>query len=259
MRYDGVGKCFNALSQTDSPWMINTWVKLLSGSTDGLSDEDVKTAKFFLLSAFDDKVRMSTVDQVWHKVLAKTGMSRDLLEFLEWRQSRCTPMERQTFPQTSKYLELHRAYSSKQIAAALGTDGMTIQGGVYFQRHMNTDAFFITRLKGDKDFSPTTMYKDHAKSQSIFHWESPNNTTLISEPGKRYVSDSFTKMLFIRQSKRKQMDITGSYPIGNQTSNYVFLGPVSRVLSYEGECPIGIDYELKYPIPADVFEYARGA
>ena len=256
---DGVGKCFNALSQTDSPWMINTWVKLLSGSTDGLSDEDVKTAKFFLLSAFDDKVRMSTVDQVWHKVLAKTGMSRDLLEFLEWRQSRCTPMERQTFPQTSKYLELHRAYSSKQIAAALGTDGMTIQGGVYFQRHMNTDAFFITRLKGDKDFSPTTMYKDHAKSQSIFHWESPNNTTLISEPGKRYVSDSFTKMLFIRQSKRKQMDITGSYPIGNQTSNYIFLGPVSRVLNHEGECPIGIDYELKYPIPADVFEYARGA
>ena len=67
------------------------------------------------------------------------------------------------------------------------------------------------------------------------------------------------KMLFIRQSKRKQMDITGSYPIGNQTSNYIFLGPVNRVLNHEGECPIGIDYELKYPIPADVYEYARGA
>lgn len=256
---DAIGKCFNALSQTDSPWMINAWLKVLSGSTGGLSAEDVKNAKFFLLSAFDDKVRVSTVDQVWNKVLSKAGVVRDLLEFLEWRQSRCTPMERQTFPETSKYLELHRAYSSKQIAAALGTDGMTIQGGVYFERHRNTDAFFITRLKGDKDFSPTTMYKDHAKSQSIFHWESPNNTTLVSEPGKRYVSDSFTKMLFIRQSKRKQMDITGSYPIGNQTSNYIFLGPVSRVLSHEGECPIGIDYELKYPIPADVYEYARGA
>ena len=56
-----------------------------------------------------------------------------------------------------------------------------------------------------------------------------------------------------------QMDITGSYPIGNQTSNYIFLGPVKRVLDYEGECPIGIDYELKYPIPANVYEYARGA
>ena len=66
-------------------------------------------------------------------------------------------------------------------------------------------------------------------------------------------------MLFIRQSKRVQMDITGTYPIGNQTSGYVFLGPVKRVLAHEGECPIGIDYELQHPIPADVFEYARGA
>lgn len=256
---DDIGKGFNSLAQTDSPRMINSWIKVLSGSTDGLSPEDVKMAKFFLLSAFDASVRISTVDTVWHKVLSRTGIDRDLREFLEWRQSRCTPMEAVTFQQTSKYLELHRAYSSKQIAAALGTDGMTIQGGVYFQKNENSDAFFITRLKGDKDFSPTTMYKDHAKSQTVFHWESPNNTTLISAPGQRYVSDACTKMLFIRQSKRMQMDITGSYPIGNHTSNYIFLGPVKRVLSHEGECPIGIDYELLHPIPANVFEYARGA
>jgi len=256
---DAIGKSFNSLAQTDSPQMINNWIKVLSGSTDGLSPEDVRMAKFFLLSAFDDKVRMSTVDTVWHKVLSRTGMDRDLREFLEWRQSRCAPMSVVTFRQTSKYLELHRAYSSKQIAAALGTDGMTIQGGVYFQKAANADTFFITRLKGDKDFSPTTMYKDHAKSQTVFHWESPNNTTPVSAPGRRYISDEYTKMLFIRQSKRMQMDITGSYPIGNHTSSYVFLGPVKRVLAYEGECPIGIDYELEHAIPADVFEYARGA
>jgi superfamily II DNA or RNA helicase/HKD family nuclease len=256
---DEIGKGFNSLAQTDSPRMINSWVKVLSGSTEGLSPEDVKMAKFFLLSAFDDKVRMSTVDQVWHKVLARTGICRDLCEFLEWRQSRCAPMSAVTFDQTSKYLELHRSYSSKQIAAAIGTDGMTIQGGVYCQKNANSDTFFITRLKGDKDFSPTTMYKDHAKSQTVFHWESPNNTKLVSDSGRRYISDDFTKMLFIRQSKRVQMDITGTYPIGNQTSGYVFLGPVKRVLAHEGECPIGIDYELQHPIPADVFEYARGA
>jgi hypothetical protein len=254
-----MGKCFNTLAQTDSPSMINAWIKVLSGVTDGMSSEDVKYAKFFLLSAFDPAVRLSTVDAVWHKILSRTGVNRDLCEFLEWRQSKSTPMESITFAQTSKYLELHRAYSSKQIAAALGTDGMVIQGGVYYQKQAQSDALFITRLKGDKDFSPTTMYKDHAKSQSIFHWESPNNTTLISAPGRRYTSDDCTKMLFIRQSKRMQMDITGSYPIGNQTSNYIFLGPVKKVLGYEGECPIGIDYELKYPIPANVYEYARGA
>ncbi len=239
--------------------MINAWIKVLSGSTEGMTPDDIKYAKFFLLSAFDSRVKMDNVDEVWNKIMARTGVNRDLCEFLEWRQSKCAPLNYQVFPETSKYLELHRSYNSKQIYAALGTNGMTQMGGVYYSRIRRADAFFITRLKGDRDFSPTTMYKDHAKSQTIFHWESPNNTTLISEPGKRYISDDCVKMLFIRQSKRKQMDITGSYPIGNHTSNYVFLGPIRRVLSHEGECPIGIDYELEYPIPADVYEYARGA
>lgn len=254
-----IGKHFNALAQTDSPWMINAWLKLLSGSTDGLSEHDIKMAKFFLLSAFDNNVRMTTIDAVWQRVLSYSGVTRDLKEFLEWRQSRCVPMRRVIFQQTSKYLELHRSYNSKQIAAALGTDGMTIQGGVYFQKSTKSDSFFVTRIKGDKEFSPTTMYKDHAKSQTIFHWESPNHTTLVSEPGQRYISDGFVKMMFIRQSKKKEMDITGAYPIGAQTSNYIFLGPVKRVIAHEGECPIGIDYELRHPIPADVYEFARGA
>ncbi len=255
-----IGKSFNSLAQTDSPRMINRWIKVLSGSTDGLSPDEVRMAKFFLLSAFDQRVRISTIDEAWHRILAKTGVQRDLQEFLEWRQSKCTPMQEIVFPETSSFLELHRAYNSKQIAAALGTDGMTIQGGVYFQQSKATDDFFITRLKSDREFSPTTMYKDHAKSQKIFHWESPNSTTLDSEPGRRYISSSSKKMLFIRQSKKVLMDITGAYPIGAQTtSNYIFLGPVERVLNHEGECPIGIDYELKYPIPADVYEYARGA
>lgn len=257
---DDLGKKFNALSQTDSPAMINAWIKLLSGNTEGMSPEDVRTAKFFLLSSFDQGVTISNLDAIWHRTLSWTGMSRDLKEFLEWRQSKCTPMQRIVFPQTSNYLELHRSYNSKQIAAALGTEGMTIQGGVYFSKKSNCDSFFITRLKSDRDFSPTTMYKDHAKSQSIFHWESPNNTTLSSAPGQRYVSNEFSKMLFIRQSKKQMMDITGSYPLGSQmTSNYIFLGPVKNVLSHEGECPIGIDYELQYSIPADVYEYARSA
>lgn len=32
-----------------------------------------------------------------------------------------------------------------------------------------------------------------------------------------------------------------------------------NVLQYEGEKPIGIDFEMEYALPADVYEYARGA
>ena len=36
-------------------------------------------------------------------------------------------------------------------------------------------------------------------------------------------------------SERKQMDITGAYPFGNQTSNYIFRRSINYVLNHEGE------------------------
>jgi hypothetical protein len=258
---DKVGAKLNAVAQMDSPWMINAWMKILTNQTRDLSPEDIKMARFFLISSFNDKVNLSTVDEVWNQVITgQSGLVRDIVEFLDWRIHKSSPIEVKTFEQTGKYLELHRSYNSKQISAVLGSTGATIQSGTYYNESKDMDAFFITRLKNEKEFSPTTMYKDHAKSELIIHWESPNSTRLDSDAGRRYTTDNSYKMLFIRHTKKVAYDITGEYAVGgNVTSNYVFLGPVKKVLNYEGECPIGIDYELEYPLPADVFDYSRGA
>lgn len=253
------GRKLNAMAQMDCPWMIHAWSKILKGQTHDMSPEDVRMAKFFLLSSFNDKVKPKTVDAVWHEFAQQNGLFRDILEFLEWRTTKVVPATRITFDETSKYLELHRSYNSKQISAAIGSSGMTIQSGVFFNEERQTDSFFITRLKNEKEFSPTTMYKDHAKSQTIIHWESPNSTKIDSLVGRRYTTNTTRKMLFIRQSKKTVYDITGEYQTRSTTSNYIFVGPVKRVIEYSGECPIGIDYELEYPLPADVYEFTRGA
>ena len=253
-----LGRSFNVLAQNDSPLMINYWKKILSGNFSGMSDKDIETAKFFMLTAFDNSVRIKNIEEKWQGLMSKKGLIKDLLEFLEWRYRHVRPMISKTFDdKTSKYLELHRNYNSQQICAAMGQDGFVIQSGTYNTN--NVDSFFITRIKDERDFSPTTMYEDYAKSPKIFHWQSPSRTTIKSKEGQRYINGESTKMLFIRQSKQRKTDCTGIYQVDVQTANYIFLGPVKKVLSYEGECPISFDFELEYEMPADVFEFARGA
>ena len=252
-------KKLNDLMQNDSPNLLNDWKKLLHGDVDGFGAQQLKLAKFFLLTRFYHDVRIDSVDTFWKIVTAEKGFTRDLLEFIEWRKKQINPMHRIVFPETSDFLELHRTYSTSQISAALGRGGGVIMTGTDYNRERNVDSFFVTRIKDERDFSPTTMYKDYAKTLKVFHWQSPSRTTVLSSEGQRYINDASKKMLFIRQSKQHKLDITGNYSIAPTTSNYIFLGPVSKVLSHEGECPISFDFELQYPMPADVYDFARGA
>lgn len=255
-----VGNPFNSLAQNDSPLMIDYWTKVLTGNTADMSGEDIRIAKFFLLTSFDSRVRLENTDEKWNEFAGNKGLLKDLQEFFHWRTSHISPMKSKVFPQyTSRFLELHRTYNAQQISAALGRAGGVIMCGTDFNRERNVDTFFITRIKDEKDFSPTTMYEDYAKTPAIFHWQSPGRTTIASSEGQRYITNASKKMLFLRQTKRTRLDITGIYPIGSMSASYVFLGPVSKVLSHEGEKPISFDFELEYAMPANVFDFARGA
>jgi len=53
---------------------------------------------------------------------------------------------------------------------------------------MQTDALLVNLHKSEKDFSPSTMYRDYAISSNLFHWESQNTTTTASPTERRYLS-----------------------------------------------------------------------
>lgn len=123
--------------------------------------------------------------------------------------------------------------------------------GVAWCEAVQSDAFLITIKKAEKQYSPSTMYKDYALSQDLFHWESQSTTSASSRTGQRYVNHQqrgTNVLLFMRAEAR---DVTGTAP-------YVFLGPADYV-SHTGERPMAIIWKLRRPMPTEAYLSARVA
>ncbi len=150
-------------------------------------------------------------------------------------------------------LATHARYRREEILAALGY--ATLQrvpgnhvAGVAWAEETQTDAFLINLRKSEKDFSPTTMYRDYAISTELFHWESQNSTSTTSPVGQRYLhhrEQGSHIVLFVRDAPT---DDLGAAP-------FLCLGPASYV-EHRGERPIAITWKLHRPMPADVFTTA---
>ena len=118
--------------------------------------------------------------------------------------------------------------------------------GVVWSPEMQTDAFFVTLRKTEREYSPTTMYRDHALSPELFHWESQNATSVDSPTGHRYLSGASHVVLLARETKAN--DWGGPRP-------FVCLGPASYV-SHEGDRPIAITWQLRHALPVDSYRSA---
>lgn len=150
---------------------------------------------------------------------------------------------------TGMPLYTHAHYRREEVLAAIGFANLERKargqaGGVTW--HENTGALFVTLHKNDREFSPTTMYRDFPISRELFHWESPNNTAEDSEMGRRYIeqrTNGCEVLLFVREHTDGDF---GAEP-------YMFLGNVDYV-SHRGERPIAITWKLRRPMPIDLFE-----
>ncbi|MEX5296943.1 DUF3427 domain-containing protein [Kocuria sp. CPCC 205268] len=151
-------------------------------------------------------------------------------------------------------LQTHAHYTREELLAGLGMGekGQTTPGGVRegvsWMPSSGCEALLVTLHKSEKDFSPNTMYKDYAISETLFHWESQNRTTPDSSAGQRYqhhAAQGSHIMLFVRESPTQEAG----------TSPYIFLGPVGYV-SHEGSKPMSIIWRLRRPMPLTVFAAA---
>ncbi|MGC9199931.1 MAG: DUF3427 domain-containing protein [Acidobacteriaceae bacterium] len=142
-------------------------------------------------------------------------------------------------------LFLHRQYTRDEILVGLGLPDMVgaphTQTGRFWIEQSNTEVLFVTVDKSDKSFSPTTRYDDFAVSPTRFHWQSQSTTAEQSPTGRRYIEQAQTKctiLLFVRPTKKDA---------------FVSLGPV-HYASHSGSCPMSIDWNLAYPMPAWFFD-----
>ena len=153
-------------------------------------------------------------------------------------------------------LQLHASYLREEILAGLGWASQkrtpaTMREGVAWCEGINADAFLITLNKSDRDYSPTTMYRDFALSPELFHWESQSTTSDASPTGRRYINHrqgGSRILLFVRATKT---DAFGPAP-------YVFLGPADYV-THEGSRPMAITWRLHRPMPTEIYLGARAA
>ena len=141
-------------------------------------------------------------------------------------------------------LDLHCTYTRDQLLVAM--DFMkpnTVREGVKWLLDKEIDVFFVTLNKSDKDYSPTTMYKDYSINETLFHWQSQSTTNAEGKVGQRYINhrkNGSKVLLFVREFKN---DIYGN------TAPYTYLGTANYV-SHNGSRPMNITWKLDSPIPA---------
>ncbi|GAA2709449.1 DUF3427 domain-containing protein [Micromonospora olivasterospora] len=149
-------------------------------------------------------------------------------------------------------LRVHARYSRNEACAAFGMPNPgSLREGVKWLESERADLFFVTLVKSERHYSPTTMYADRAVTETLFQWESQSTTSAASPTGQRYIHHAergSTVHLFVRETKVADGDL-GVPP-------YLYAGPMTY-RSHVGDRPMRIVWELAYALPADVYGAAR--
>ncbi|MCW3839162.1 DUF3427 domain-containing protein [Micromonospora yasonensis] len=149
-------------------------------------------------------------------------------------------------------LRVHARYSRNEACAAFGMPNPgSLREGVKWLAEEQADIFFVTLVKSEQHYSPTTMYADRAITETLFQWESQSTTTSASATGQRYIhheKQGSTVHLFVRETKVAE---------GNMgVPAYLYAGPMTY-REHSGERPMRIIWELAHPLPADMYTAAR--
>ena len=111
-----------------------------------------------------------------------------------------------------------------------------------------TDALLVTLRKNEKDFSPTTMYRDFAISPELFHWESQNATRSRPRPGSVTCTTVSTGTTSCCSCVTRRTTIWGGRAV-----------PLPRAgdhVEHQGERPIAITWRLRREMPGETFRAA---
>ncbi|MFC4020362.1 DUF3427 domain-containing protein [Micromonospora sp. GCM10011542] len=242
-----LGRAIGRMLHTDDPERLALWEQVASGGpvTGGrmldmlhfslwgpnvpLSERDERLARFW-----DEPARCAELGQV--------------AEVLRERIHRVTePVGLGGVP-----LRVHARYSRNEACAAFGMPNPgSLREGVKWLPEEQADLFFVTLVKSEQHYSPTTMYADRAITETLFQWESQSTTAAASVTGQRYInhaSQGSTVHLFVRETKVAE----GALGV----PAYLYAGPMTY-RRHSGDRPMRIEWQLAHPLPADLYAAAR--
>jgi superfamily II DNA or RNA helicase len=216
----------------------------------GFSEEQAAALHYLIWAQKGATVGVDSYRASFERWLRNKSSVKDMVEVVRWRKSQ----HRYPTKKISGPLRLHAAYGTAEIKAAFGLANLNRSGptgvGVIPVKEQKIYIHLVTFRKEERDFAPTTRYKDYLISRDLLHWESQAGTTQSSATGQNYINFSargYKVLFFARLEKREN----------NETSPFIFLGPAADLVSYEGNRPISMIWRLKFQAPAELFELAR--
>jgi hypothetical protein len=197
--------------------------------------------------------QFASLDEFFAALWREKAPRQELIELLGVLDERSTTRGGPSALPPAVPLTLHGRYSRAEVIAALGFgEGVkpkVTQGGILWVPQVQSDVFFVDLQKAERDYSPTTMYRDYAINRELFHWESQSRQTPTQPTVRRYIEHEArgtNVLLFVREKK--------TFELGTQP--FMFLGPVNYV-DHRGERPVAFTWRLPQPMPEVLFEVAR--
>lgn len=245
-----------ALAHVDDPLRLSVYRKLLNGTLgpwSKLSAEHQRLATMLLFVVRPHGVTYTSPEHAIEILKAEPAACAEFLEVLEVAESRiehlAKPMEGRL---KNEMILTHARYTREEIVVGMRYAGfehkrspVSMQQGVFRVVGTSTDVLLVTLKKNEKNYSPTTMYRDAIISSSILHWESQSTTSIDSPTGRRYINhkeEGSEVVIFARETENGEFGVAAPY---------LCLGTADFV-SAQGSRPIEIDWKLRTPIPADV-------
>lgn len=223
-------------------------VMLAKGNVKCNDEREETFAVMLYYTLFIDKISKVGVKSISEALRRLADYPMFISEILELTDYLLAHLETKTFSVGEGMpmgLEQYGCYTREEVFAIFKrqTANKKMQGsvaGVFNIEELNTELFFVTLNKSDKDFSAETMYNDYVVSENEFRWES-QNTDSHQGKGKRFVEQKKNGkkfLLFVRENKKDGY--------GN-TCPFICFGLVDYIRSKDDK-PMKINWQTHHPI-----------
>ena len=222
--------------------------KFSDGSKDYMKPENKTFALLLYYALYQDKIDKAGFNNIYEALALlheekykffKQEIKEIIAYTMENLKFKTKPLNLDFCP----LLELYGCYTREEIYTLVGrqTESVKMQGQASGAYHLdNASLLFVTLNKSDKDFSPSTQYKDYIINEHLFHWQSWPKDSHNNKGGKRYINQSRTNrkiILFVREEKKDGF--------GNTCAFHCF-GLVDYVSSH-GDFPMNVTWKLEEP------------
>lgn len=237
-----------ALLHTNDDERFRVFRDVLEGGIE--RDPRARRLQLMLATAFFDREPVSDLDEQLAVLRGDADFVAEMRELLDVLDDRRRDAPRPWLNDLEAPLAIHGRYRREEVLAGLEVTRKgkipRVQAGVFYAEERGADLLFVTLQKTEEGFSPKTMYRDHAVSPTIFHWETPYAVHPDTPTGRRYIRGGSQVLLFVRQHQKLPNGLA---------EPFVFLGPAS-LRSWKGARPMQIEWDLEHAMPGWLYREA---